>query len=92
MGIYNVPLILIGINPHPQLQKNLLVCSLQGPHGPQKVSGVVKKICKPRDHCSMPIIAEYASDKVFWGPHGPRIRGLGLMEINKINNNPPTFY
>ncbi len=40
-------------NPHPRLQKNLLVCSLRGPHGPQKLRSVVKKICKPRDHCSM---------------------------------------
>ncbi len=41
------------VNPHPRLQKNLLVCSLRGPRGPQKLSRVVKKICKPRDHCSM---------------------------------------
>ena len=71
------------LNPHRQLQKNLLVCSLQGPCGPQKLSSVVKKIRKPRDHCSIRSgirkITEYAPDKVSWGPHGPRICGWGLM-------------
>ncbi len=47
------------LNPHPRLQKNLQVCSLRGPRGPHKESDV----------------AVYASDKVFWGPHEPRIRG-----------------
>ncbi len=59
---------IITINPHPRLQKNLPVSSLRGPHGPQKLSSVVKKIC-------IAIITEYASDKVFRGPHGHRIRG-----------------
>ncbi len=31
------------IHPHPRIQKNLLVCSWRGPHGPQKLSSVVKR-------------------------------------------------
>ncbi len=39
--------------PHLLLQKNLLVCSQRGPRRPQKLSSIVKKICKLRDHSSM---------------------------------------
>ncbi len=83
----------IFFNPHPLLQKNLLVCMRRGPRGPQKLSSVVKKMCKWRDHFSIfrsvvPMINELAPDKVFRGPHGPRISGWGLriLDIDGANN------
>ncbi len=52
-----------------------VVCSLRGPHGPQKQSSVVKKVGKPWGHCGIPITTEHTPEKVFRGPHGPRISG-----------------
>ena len=63
----------IPVNPHPRSQKNLLLCSLRGPRGPQKLSSILKKICKPRDHCS-----------IFYFKEGPI--NLYWSNQNKISN------
>ncbi len=70
------------INPHPRLQKKLIVRE----YGAPPRSGVQSFFV---GGFGTRIIAEYTSDKVFRGPHGPRIRGWGLISDigkSKISN------
>ncbi len=83
----NIPLTMLTLIRFYKKTYWFVVCG--GPRGPQKQGSVVKKVSKPRDHCGMlyfkesliPIITEHTIDKVFRGPHGPRISGWGLRVI-----------